>query len=228
MRGKIIVIEGTDCSGKETQTRLIVERLNKEGFKCKMFSFPNYETPTGKIVGGPLLGNDAFSPTYFDNVAELDPKITSLYFAADRKYSMNEINKYLEEGYTVFLDRYVTSNLAYQGSKIEDKDERFFMYEWIDKLEYWLLDLPKPNMTIFLHVPYDFVKELMKKRTDKDEYEKSGEQLIKRAINSYIELSGLYNWNRIECIKDNKLRKIYDINEDIYDLIKEEIIDIEK
>lgn len=225
MRGKIFVIEGTDCSGKETQTKLIVKRLIEEGYKCKMFSFPNYETPAGKIVGGPLLGNEEFGKSYFENVTELDPKIACLYFAADRKYNLPEIEGYLEKGYNVFLDRYTTSNLAYQGIKIEDKDERFYMYEWIDKLEYWLLGLPKPDKTIFLHVPYDFVKELIKSRKNKDEYEKSGTGLVKKAIDNYIELTSLYNWDKIECVKNNKLKSIKEINEEIYDLIK---VDLQK
>lgn len=227
MKGKIIVIEGSDCSGKETQTDLIVKRIVNMGIKCKKFSFPNYESPTGKIVGGPLLGNDAISKSFFDKVTELDPKITSLYFAADRKYAMNEINKYLDEGYIIFLDRYVTSNLAYQGSKIKDKDERFYMYEWIDKLEYWLLGLPKPEKTIYLDVPYDSVKELMKNRVNKDEYEKSGGDFIKNAINSYIELCNLYNWSKVECIENNKLKSIEEINDEIYKLIENDIKDVE-
>lgn len=224
MSGKIIVIEGTDCSGKETQTKKLFERLQKEGVKCKMFSFPNYDTPTGKIISGPLLGKDDEINSFFENPMELEPKVTCLYYAADRRYNMTKyIKKYLDEGYHIILDRYVTSNLAHQGSKIDDKDERFYMYEWIDKLEYWLLDLPKPTKTIFLHVPYDFVKELIKKRVHKDHAEKAGPEIIKKSINSYIELSSLYNWDRIECIKDNNLRSIDDIHNEIYDMVKKEI-----
>ena len=92
------------------------------------------------------------------------------------------------------------------------------MYQWIDKLEYWLLELPKPDMTIFLHVPYDFSKELEKSRTLLDEHEKSPEHL-KNAERTYLELSELYNWSKIECVKNNKLRTIEDINDEIYSLL---------
>lgn len=218
-KGKIIVIEGTDCSGKATQSKLIEERLKKNGKNCIMFSFPCYDTPTGKIVGGAYLGKEEISKSYFcDEVAELDPKIASLYYAADRKYNIGKVIEYVDKGYYVILDRYVTSNLAHQGGKLSDKDERFYMYQWIDKLEYWLLGLPKPDKTIFLHVPYDFSKELQKSRKSLDELEKNPEHL-KNAERAYIELSELYNWDKIECVQDNKLRSIEDINDEIYELI---------
>ena len=216
--GKIIVIEGTDCSGKATQSKLLVERLKREGKKCISFSFPMYDTPTGKIVGGAYLGKPEICESFFDSAVKLDPKIACLYYAADRKYNIGEVMKYVNDGYYVILDRYVTSNLAHQGCKIDDKDERFYMYQWIDKLEYWLLELPKPDVTIFLHVPYDFTKELEKNREYLDEHEKSPEHL-KNAERAYVELSELYNWDKVECIKDNKLRSIDDIGEEIYKII---------
>ena len=214
-KGKIIVIEGTDCSGKATQSNLLVERLKKDGKKCVSLSFPCYDTPTGKIVGGAYLGKPEICESFFESAVNLDPKIACLYYAADRKYNIDKVLKYVDEGYYVILDRYVTSNLAHQGCKIQDKDERFYMYQWIDKLEYWLLELPKPDKTIFLHVPYDFTKKKKKNREFLDEHEKSTEQL-KNAERAYVELSQLYNWDTIECIKDNKLRSIEDINDEIY------------
>ena len=217
-QGKIIVIEGTDCSGKATQTEKLVERLKKEGKKCISVSFPCYDTPTGRIVGGAYLGKPEICESFFDDPVKLDPKVACLYYAADRKYNIGKVLDYIKDGYYVILDRYVTSNLAHQGCKIDDKDERFYMYQWIDKLEYWLLELPKPDITIFLHVPYDFSKELEKNRKYLDEHEKSSEHL-KKAERAYVELAGLYNWDTIECIKDNKLRSIDEISQEIYDIV---------
>ena len=219
MAGKIIVVEGTDCSGKETQTRLLEKKLNEKGKKCIRFEFPMYDTPTGKIVGGPYLGKNEIGECYFkEGAVNVDPHVVCLYYAADRKYNMPKIMEYVEKDYYVLLDRYTTSNLAHQGSKIHDKDERFNMYQWIDKLEYWLLGLPKPDKTIFLHVPYEYSIELRKNRSVVDEHEKSANHL-KNAEAAYIELSELYNWDRIECIKDGKLRSVEDINSEILDLI---------
>lgn len=221
MAGKIIVVEGTDCSGKETQTKLLEKRLTDSGEKCIRFSFPMYDTPTGKIIGGDYLGKPEIGDSLFsEGAVNVDPYVVCLYYAADRKYNMPKIMEYLEKDYYVILDRYTTSNLAHQGSKISDKDERFDMYQWIDKLEYWLLKFPKPDITIFLHVPYEYSIELRKNRENIDEHEKSPEHL-KASEEAYIELSELYNWSRIECIKDEKLRTIEDINDEILKIIKE-------
>ena len=220
MEGKIIVIEGTDCSGKETQSKLLEKRLNSIGKKCVRFDFPNYESPTGRIIGGAYLGRPEIGPSFFkEGAVNVDPHVVCLYYAADRKYEMPEIEKYLNDDYYVILDRYTTSNLAHQGSKIHDKDERFNMYQWIDKLEYWLLGLPKPDKTIFLHVPLENTLELRKNRKSIDEHEKSPEYL-KRAEESYLELSELYNWDKIECIRNNKLRSVEDINDEIMKIIE--------
>ena len=220
MQGKIIVIEGTDCSGKETQSKLLEKRLNSIGKKCVRFDFPNYESPTGRIIGGAYLGRPEIGPSFFkEGAVNVDPHVVCLYYAADRKYEMPEIEKYLNDDYYVILDRYTTSNLAHQGSKIHDKDERFNMYQWIDKLEYWLLGLPKPDKTIFLHVPLENTLELRKNRKSIDEHEKSPEYL-KRAEESYRELSELYNWDKIECIRNNKLRSVEDINDEIMKIIE--------
>ena len=219
MSGKIIVIEGTDSSGKETQTKLLEKKLKEKGKKCIHFAFPMYDTPTGKIIGGSYLGKTDIGNSFFgEGAINVDPKVICLYYAADRKYNMPKIEKYLKEDYYVLLDRYTTSNLAHQGSKIKDKDERFNMYQWIDKLEYWLLKLPKPDKTIFLHVPYEYGEELRKSRNVSDEHERS-ETHLKQAEEAYIELSELYNWSRIDCIKDNKLRSIEEINEDILRIV---------
>lgn len=216
-KGRIIVIEGTDCSGKETQSRLLEKKLKEENIKCVSFSFPRYDTPTGKIVGGAYLGKKGIGESFFEN-EELDPKIASLYYAADRKYNIDKVLDYVLKGYIVILDRYVTSNLAHQGGKIENKDERFYMYQWIDKLEYWLLSLPKPDKTIFLHMPYDYAKELQKNRNDLDIHEKN-EKHLKNAERAYVELSQLYGWDTVECVKDNKIRTIEDISSEVYKIV---------
>ena len=219
MEGKIIVIEGTDCSGKETQSKLLVKRLTEMGKKCACFSFPMYDTPTGRIVGGAYLGKPEICAGYFEEGApNVDPKVSCLYYAADRKYNIDKTLKLLDEGYYVFLDRYTTSSLAHQGSKIKDKDERFNMYQWIDKLEYWLLGLPKPDKTIFLHMPYEYSLKLEKTRDVLDEHEKDSNYL-KRSEEAYIELSELYGWDKVECIKDGEIKTIPEINEEIMNIL---------
>ena len=216
-RGKLIVIEGTDCSGKETQSSLLVKELNLKGINSIRLSFPMYETPTGRIIGEAFLGKGNNGNGWFkEGSVKVDPKIASLYYAADRKYNLDIIELYLAKGYYVIVDRYVSSNMAHQGAKIDDPDERFNLFQWIDKLEYWLLELPKPDITIFLHVPYKFSVELLKNRDIKDDLEKDPEYQMK-SIKTFLELASLYNWSKIDCVKDDELRSIEDINKEILD-----------
>ena len=92
MKGKLIVIEGTDCSGKETQSNLLIEKLKKENIRIEKFSFPNYNSPTGKIVGGPYLGKSYICEGWFEEGApNVDPKVSALYYAADRLYNIDKI-----------------------------------------------------------------------------------------------------------------------------------------
>ena len=217
MRGKLIVIEGSDCSGKETQTKLLVKKLNLIGINSINLSFPMYDSPTGRIVGDAFLGKNGES-WFKEGSVNVDPKIACLYYAADRKYNFDIIENYLERGYYVVLDRYVSSNMAHQGAKISDPDERFNLFKWIDKLEYWLLELPKPDITFFLNVPYKYSKELMKNRENLDNQEKDEEYQI-NSIKTYLELAGLYNWNLVDCIKDENLRTIDDINSELLNVV---------
>lgn len=219
--GKFIVIEGTDCSGKETQSKLLVEKLTNMGYKAIRLTFPKYDSPTGKIVGGPYLGKKEICDCWFpEGAVNLDPKVASLYYAADRKYNEKEIQKYLDDDYFVICDRYVSSNMAHQGSKILEDEERFHMYEWIDKLEFWLLNLPKPDKTIFLHVPYTYAVELKKNRESLDQHE-TNEEYLKNSEVAYIELSEMYNWKHINCIENKKIRTIESINEEIITCLQE-------
>ncbi len=223
MRGKIIVIEGTECSGKDTQVHLLVQRLRKEGRKVEHFAFPMYESPTGKIIGGPYLGKEYISPSYFkENITAIDPKVSALYYAADRRYNYKMINSYLDEGYDVILDRYVESNMAYQGCKIQDKEERLKLYKWLETLEYDLLELPRPDFTILLHMPYKMVIELKRGRIGYDDT-KDSPQYIKNSEETYLELATLKKYQVISCTKNTKLKDMLDIHEEIYDLIKKEV-----
>ncbi len=208
--GKIIVIEGIEGSGKETQSKLLVEALNKMGIKSIEFSFPMYDTPTGRIFKDCLLSNNNY---FNERIDSLDPELVCLYTAADRKYNIKKINDYLMNGYIVVINRYTSSNMANQGSKYEDAEDRFYMYQWIDKLEYWLLKLPKPDYTILLNMPYKYNNQLsfdLAKDNSKQE----------RVLESYLELAGLYNWDIINCIDEDKEKTIDEIHEEIMELLE--------
>ena len=220
MKGKLIVIEGTDCSGKETQTKSLVKRLEKDNIPCVRLCFPNYDSPTGKIVGGPYLGKDYICDGWFkEGAANVDPKVSSLYYAADRKYNVKNIEELINKGINVILDRYVYSNLAHQGGKLSDKEERFTMYNWLDKLEFDLLELPQADIKVFLHMPYEISCELKKNREEKpDQHELSKEHLL-MAENAYKEIAKLYSFKTIECGRNNLPRGIEEINDELYNYV---------
>ena len=219
-RGKIIVIEGTECSGKETQTSLIVQRLKREGKKVEHLAFPMYDTPTGKIVGGPYLGKEYISNSYFkEDIINVDPKVAALYYAADRRYNLKTINEFLDDGYDLIIDRYVESNMAHQGCKISNKEERFKLYKWFATLEYDLLELPRPNLTILLHMPYKKTMELKREKADNDNYN-NVLNYYKNSEDAYLELAKMNNHKVISCVKEDKLRDILEIHEEIYNIVK--------
>ena len=218
--GKLILIEGTDCSGKETQSKLLKNKIEKDNKTCVYFSFPNYDSPTGKIVGGPYLGKEEISHSYFsEGAVNVNPKVASLYFAADRLYNLETLKKLLKENDYVILDRYTYSNMAHQGGKEKNKTKRCEIYDFIYELEFNLLNLIKPDLVIFLHMPLKYAIELRKNRESLDEHEKSINHL-KMAETSYLELKDKYNFKYVSCIKNNKIRSIDDINEEIYNLIR--------
>ena len=220
----LITIEGTDCSGKETQSNLLYKKLVKDN-KVFKTSFPVYDSPTGKIVGGSYLGKSSISPCLFEEgAANVDPRVASLYYAADRLYNINKIDEYLNEDYIVILDRYIESNMAHQGGKIFDINKRNEIYDWLEKLEYDLLKLPRPDLTIFLYMPYEYALQLKKNRTELDQHELSKEHLL-NAEKAYLELANKYNFKTINCVSDNKIKTIDEIHNEVCNIIENYLIE---
>ena len=218
--GKIIVIEGTDCSGKETQSKLLKSYLEQNGIKVATFSYPQYNTPTGKIIGGPLLGKPSICPSWFDNYVEVDSKVASLYFAADRRASLPVLKELINNNEIVIIDRYIYSNMGHQGSKIEDKEERLKMYKFLETLEFDLLELPRPDLVIFLYLPYSYGEELKKNRVETlDEAEKSQTHQIK-SERTYLELTEIYGFEKIDCFTNGTVKTREEINKEVISHVK--------
>ncbi|MFA5603644.1 MAG: thymidylate kinase [Bacilli bacterium] len=220
MKGKLIVIEGTDCSGKETQTNLLMKKLESQNIPIVKFDFPNYSSPTGQIIGGPYLGKEMIGPSWFlEGAVNVNPKVASLYFAADRLYNISIINEKLNEGKNVILDRYTYSNMGHQGGKCFKKEERLNMYEWIENLEFGLLNLPVPDICIFLHLPYEYALILKSNRKEKPDGHEKSEDHLKNAENAYIEIANKYNFYTIKCYDNDNVRTIEDISNDLYNYV---------
>jgi dTMP kinase len=220
-RGKLIVIEGTDCSGKETQTNLLLSKLKERGIKIEKKFFPNYESPTGRIVGGPHLGKPSILKGFFpEGAANVDPKVGALYYAADRRYNAPELISLLEQGINVLLDRYIYSNMAHQGGKLKNKKDRMAMYKWLETLEYDLLEIPKPDYAFLLHMPYKQALQLKENRIEEpDQHESDANHLI-AAEKTYLEIAKLYNFETISCVDGEKIRTIEEINEELLELVQ--------
>lgn len=225
-RGKIVVIEGTDGSGKETQSKLLESYLIKKGLKVKRYSFPIYSSATGKIVGGPYLGKKEISDSYFEETSALvDPLVSSLYYAADRRYNfLNEIEDEISKNDIVILDRYTTSNMGHQAGKASNKKDRDKILKFIEYLEFELCELPRPDMVIFLHMPFEAAKELRKDRVSGDGNENNPEHL-KKAEKNYCDIAKMYDWKYINCLRSDKFESLTDIKtiEEISDEVIKEV-----
>ncbi len=217
--GKLIVIEGTDSSGKETQTKKLYERLLSEGKNVRKISFPNYDSPACEPVKMYLAGK------FGDNASKVNPYPISTMYAIDRyaSYKMDWGN-FLQNGGIIITDRYTTSNMVHQASKIDDKEEKEKYLQWLEDLEYNKMELPKPDMVIFLNMPTDMAAKLMAERknkitgeSQKDIHEKNKEYL-KKSYDNACEIAKKYNWQEIKCV-NKELKSIEDIGEEIYNLV---------
>ena len=229
MNGKLIVIEGTDCSGKETQANMLVDKLIEEGYKAVRMSFPMYDSPTGKIIGACLLGkpdmckkllkqNTSFFPEGGGNIDYLTA--CNLY-AADKRYNLPKILKYLKEGYVVILDRYIASNMAHRGGAVKNKEERLKTYNKMKLLECEINEMPWPDKTILLYLPYEYACILKRNREESVDEAERNIKYLKNAERAYLELSKIYNFDIVKCVKKNVIRSKDEINEDVYKQVKD-------
>ena len=222
--GKLFVIDGTDGSGKQTQFEKLKERLSKDGVDYKTVSFPNYDSPSSSLVKMYLSGE------FGTNAQEISPYIASTFYAADRYATFQTgYKKYYEEGGIILADRYTTANMVHQAGKIKDKKERDKFLKWLWDFEFKLYGLPIPTEVFFLNMPTEKALELMKDRKNKfDENAKkdiheSNETHMRDAYKAACDVAKDYNWFEIKCMKDNKLRTIDDIHEEIYNEVKKYI-----
>lgn len=222
--GKLFVIDGTDGSGKQTQFEKLKERLDKDGIEYRTVSFPNYDSPSSSLVKMYLSGE------FGTDAQEINPYIASTFYAADRYATFQTgYKKYYEDGGIILADRYTTANMVHQAGKIKDKEERDKFLKWLWDFEFKLYGLPVPTEVFFLNMPTEKALELMKDRKNKfDENAKkdiheSNEKHMKDAYEAACDVAKEYNWFEIKCMRDNELRTIDDIHEEIYEEVKKHI-----
>ncbi|HEX9504314.1 MAG TPA: deoxynucleoside kinase [Patescibacteria group bacterium] len=219
-KGKFIVIDGTDGSGKSTQTRLLIKRLQNAGHKVKIEDFPQY----GKKSAGPV---EEYLTGVYGSGNELGAYIPSVFYAVDRFAAAQRIRRNLNSGYIVVSNRYVTANMAHQGGKILNRKEREKYFKWITDLEYNFFKIPKPDLHIILHLPAEVSLKLIKKRGPQyyigpkhiDIHEKDSEHL-QAAERIYLEIAKKFHYDVIEGYVNGKLLSVGEISDKIYPIVK--------
>lgn len=212
--GKLIVIEGTDGSGKSTQFRLLTERLTRENQSFQKLVFPQYQEPSSALIRMYLGGEFGTSPS------DVNAYAASAFYAVDRYASYKKVwGQWFENGGLVVSDRYTTSNAVHQASK-EPEDKQLDFLHWLYAFEYDHLGLPRPNLTIYLDVPTDYTEMLLRGR----EQATNTHADIHEADTAYLatcrkmgrKAAEYYGWTVISCVQEGKMRSMEDIHEEIY------------
>lgn len=218
-RGKLVVIEGIDGSGKQTQLRLLLNYLNKESIDFAYFDFPQY----GKTFFGDFAGR--FLNGEFGHFSRINPYLASFPYAADRWQAKDKIWKAINEDKIVICNRYTPSSI-YQAVKITPPDREKFL-NWVETLEHEIFGVPRPNLIIFLHVPLFLAQTLIAKKSKrnylngkaKDQYEKNTKYL-KKVETMYLDIARKNkNWIKVDCAKNNKILSPEIIHKKIVDII---------
>lgn len=219
-KGKFIVIEGTDGSGKGTQLAKLVEKMIRKKIPFETTDFPQHGQESGFFVDKYLRGE-------YGSVNEVGPYVGSLFYALDRYDRSFDIKKWLNEGKHVISNRYVSANMGHQAGKIDNLKKRDEYLEWLANLEYGMLNIPKPDMTIFLFVPPEVGQQLVDKKIER-KYIKGAKRDIheadidhlKKASEAFLYVAKKYKWKTIKCIsKENKLLSIEEIEDKIWEVV---------
>jgi dTMP kinase len=207
-RGKFIVVEGSDGSGKHTQATLLLKHLKLRQLEIELLSFPKYDTPFGELVAKYLRGE-------YGSLNDLTPEIPAMLYAIDRFQIKDTLEKGLTAGHWFIADRYTQSNLGHQGAKFSGTERKLFI-GWLAAME---SRLPQPDLVVYLHVPVEVSQELMKNRQHKDYMGDDKTQDIHevdtdyqhRVVETYLELAADQdNWIVIDCI-DKHSGELYTI-----------------
>lgn len=225
MMGKLIVIEGTDASGKETQTAKLVERLMENGLQVRKISFPNYESPACEPVKMYLEGK------FGDKALEVNPYPVSTMYAIDRYSSYKtDWEEFYKNGGIIVTDRYTTSNMVHQASKINNIQEKKEYLNWLEDLEYTKMKLPKPDLVIFLNMPVEAGLKLMSDRNNKitgekkkDIHEKD-ENYLRKSYENACDIAKIYSWDNVECTEKERIKTIAEISDTLYTIVKNKVL----
>jgi dTMP kinase len=219
MKGKFIVLDGGDGSGKGTQTQILVKRLRDEGYQVEMADFPQYGQWSCQFVERYLRGE-------FGGSHEINAKKGSLFYALDRYAASFTIRKWLEEGKIVISNRYVSANKGHQLGKIAHTEEMHDFLAWVNDMEYSVLGIPVPDVTLYLHMSAAIGQQLVDKKEARDYIQGKKRDIheadlghlenAERAYHFCLEHDSIEKWQKISCFSEDSPRTIEDIHKDIY------------
>lgn len=217
--GKLIVIEGTDGSGKSTQFKMLSDHLEKDGIAFKHLEFPRYSEESSALIRMYLGGQFGTKPS------DVNAYSASAFYAVDRyaSYKM-DWGQWYEEGGLVLSGRYTTSNAVHQASKVTGAEREKYL-QWLYDFEYDKMQLPRPDLTIYLDVPTDYTEKLLRSReqttnTNADIHEQDMDYLA-TCRECGRTAAEFYGWTLIQCVRDGKMRTIEDIHQEIYAAVKQ-------
>ncbi|MBI1857395.1 FAD-dependent thymidylate synthase [Candidatus Saccharibacteria bacterium] len=219
--GLMLVIEGTDGSGKGTQFQLLADHLQKEGYDVATFDFPQYEQPSSFFVKEYLNGK-------YGSAEEVGPYTGSLFYAMDRYQAAPAIKQALTEGKVVLVNRFTGSNMAHQGTKFRHAEERRGYFIWLDNLEFEMLGIPRPDKSIVLRVPAKIAQQLVDKKaersytTNKRDIHEADLNHLELAVEVYDDLCQLFpkDFLRIDCVRSEKLMSIATVQDMLWKTIE--------
>lgn len=219
-KGKFIVIDGIDGSGKTTQTDLLISRLQNEGFLVETISFPQYNQKSAGLVEEYLDGK-------YGPLEEVGAKRASIFYACDRYDASFQVQKWIQAGKYVIANRYTSSNMGHQGAKIDDPSERQKFFTWLDDLEYQVFQIPRPDLNIILDVEAEIAQKLAQDR-NKEDWEGKKKDIheenlnhLKKARNIYLEITNtLPQTKTIKCTENNQILSREKIHEMIWKAVK--------
>jgi dTMP kinase len=221
MIGKLIVIDGTDGSGKKTQSKLLIKRLEDKGHKAVYVDFPRHGHPHASLVDDYLNGK-------FGSATEVGAYKASILFAVDRFGASFQMRKFLEEGYIVVCDRYVSANMGHQAGKIHDIKERDAFLLWLDDLEFGKLGIPRPDLNILLYVPTNINQQLVDKKDQrgylgekKRDIHENDIAHLDDAASAFLYVAEKYSWPVIYCAPDGVLLSPEEIHELVWNDVKD-------
>ena len=222
-KGKFIVIEGTDGSGKATQVAMLVESLKKHKFAVEVADFPQYDNFSGAFVAKYLRGE-------YGTANEVGPYRASIFYAVDRYDKSFDIKRWLSEDKLVVSNRYVSANMGHQTGKIKGKKKRDEFLNWLDNLEYKIFNIPRPDVMILLYMPPEVGQKLVDQKAKRDytkgkkrDIHEADLEHLKNASEAYLYVAKKYGWKVINCVGGGKLLSREEIHQKIYNFVKAKI-----